>query len=439
MAVKFTTVANIYVDPYYGNDTTGAGTKENPYATANKAATMATTGQTVCLASGEYKEIISSNKNIKWIGEGLVVFNGESLAVGSTSFGSATWQYFENITFVKYTGTKNAVAFASSGTTITKCRFYYCNTTQASSAGVTITYSIFVNVVFNVVAFGSSQISTLKNNIFHTCFGTFWFSLAVGTTVINNHFVNSTMFSNSALGGTKPANTEVDYNNIVNSTLFAASYAALPAWAKTNSLNTALANHGDIFTDVDLTRNDLVWWKDDFTLKTTSPNKAVGKAGEHIGAWGVGYSFTANTIWTNKASSSGLVYNATKAVIELDTGFTTGDLQTNEFDLGANITFDFLRVFRQTVYYSSGVASELVDYNIDDASNTAVNQRTSYDIEVAYSTTSGAATTFKKFEMGRQMSVDGTGNGTGEYAYDPTTSVLITARYVRFRLKIRQQ
>lgn len=55
-------MANIYVNPSTGNDTTGNGSSGNPYKTINKAHTVASNNDTILLRSGTYHERIKITK-----------------------------------------------------------------------------------------------------------------------------------------------------------------------------------------------------------------------------------------------------------------------------------------------------------------------------------------------------------------------------------------
>lgn len=430
----FIKTGDLYVDSYYGNDTTGDGSKEKPYATMGKAYTEASSNDMIVL-SGFFEELLTyMGKTVKFTGDGFCLISGASLS-GQTMFAESVNDEFTDIIFFNFTGS-NYLINTNNMKKITNCTFYYCN----------IYLGIYTNPFFHKNVLVESYINfdgyitgnyTVSNNTFYHCAGNMLRTQKM--IVVNNHFEGcETMLFN--IETIRPPGSEFDYNNIIgdiggssNDDLQAlgggGQYQMHGLDSTTNQFNVDNSGFGST-----------EWWKYDFTLTSGSDNVNAAKDGKHIGARSVGYRFSANALWTarNTGTVSNLQYNSTDAVIERVSNSSDGSMETNEMDLGTTITTDLLNVFQQLI---DGAASSIVtvgkvDYNADPSPDDDENQKITMDLEMQYGTSSGSLSGWKKFEAGKIITIDASADGNAEATYDPDTSTRISFRYFKLRFKL---
>jgi hypothetical protein len=431
-----------YVDSFYGNDSTGTGTKENPFATAGKAHASATSGQTVVL-SGIFSEVITNSKFLHWVGDGFCLFYGEPLATGETSFNGSTWGSLRNIVFYRYQSRKAVVL--NGDRKISNCAFYYCTITSSANANYRLENNIFREVFFDLPSGPNTAqyayLTDVKNNTFYNCqtplsIGNS-FRFAAGNLLINNHFEQcGNLYVD--MPTTRPVNAEFDYNNIVDF-LYNKDQLGWKAYGTGTPYQQNGITEAAVFNIDNNLLNDTTWFKSDFTLKAGVQALTKAKNGLHIGARPQGFRLDAIAIWNNRdlANTSNLELS-TDTLKRIDTT-QPGILWTNEIDLGAVFTCDFVRLASQIINPTAITLSVLgrVDYNIDAAIDPLINQKTTFDLDLAFSTTLGGTTDFKKIEFEKVLTVDSTGNGNADAAYNIATASRQQVRYVKFKIALR--
>ena len=429
----FTKTGDKYVDSYYGNDSTGDGSKENPYASAGKAYTEAS-DYSIIICSGFFEEVLPLlGKNMTFEGDGFCLFSGASL-VYQTIFDPSANITTINIIFAN-TNSGNAV-FGSGGNIwiIINCQFYNCLLALSFEAQLHLSGSIFYNSAIELVMYYGGY-KKITNNTFYNCTGVFDYTNLM--VITNNHFEKCDTMTHD-LPSVRNIGQEFNYNNIVG-TLGESSNSDIQAIGDGNQYQMhGIASTTNQFNTDNSVLDDLTWWKSDFTLVSGSDNLNSAKDGKHIGAKSRGYRFSANDIWTAVDTSTNLEYDGTNAVIKRTDNSIDGDLTTNEMDLGANITTDILNLYQQLI---DSAASSLtlvgkVDYNADPTPDNTLNQKITMDIELQYGTVSGSLSGWTKFEEGCLITVDGTGLGNADDNYDSTTATRITFRYFKIRLKL---
>lgn len=155
-----------YVAPW-GNDTTGNGSRQLPYRTILKAANAVVSANTIILASGTYREYLSTVATTQWniVGDGNVIIDvtlsGITFLSSSISFGS-----FYNIKFMG--------GQAVGANTIIK-GFYDCVfvnmgiSTATSALGgslFAIQGCVFINATIRI---GTIDFKLISNNTFYNC------------------------------------------------------------------------------------------------------------------------------------------------------------------------------------------------------------------------------------------------------------------------------
>ncbi|MCZ8355474.1 MAG: hypothetical protein O9340_12105 [Cyclobacteriaceae bacterium] len=460
--MKWTKQGNWYVDSFYGNDVTGTGTKLNPFKTITKAQQASSNNHTI-ICSGIFSEVVPPGKQLYFEGDGLCICTGLALTIpGSIMFQSHAYLSIKDFTFYKFQGNFFALAMTSAGlNNAYNCQFYFCNIGIASGGGTSSNYN---NCIFYETLLGSNTVGmilTFQNNTVVRCGGLLGGSsgLIIGSVCTNNHFEEcETLTINLPVN--KPVNSEFDYNTIIGTVVIGGSAKAQAGQVAPSSANTiTLYGSGTPYQQngkghltkamlipteqflVTNNFNDINWYKCCFSLKSDSINAGTGKGGANIGARNVGYLLSANTIWTNRNVSSvnNLNYDLLSDEIIRINELLPGTLETNEIDLGAVITCDIAQLSAQIFDPTLSSINILgkVDYNADPPFDSSIDQKTVFDFELQYGTTSGALTNWKKFEFNKPVTIDINGNGNADDSYNVGNGIRITCRYIKLRIALR--
>ena len=448
----FTGNYNWYVcsDPTIGKKYTdgGLGTKESPFLELEDVAAhpSSAANHTVGITGYFTKAPATTAKQFVWIGEGQAIIDGFNLPDGTEFFVVANAKSFRGIRFIFFQGASLAASFKvnpASAFVAEDCRFDYCNLRAANYTAVRcifnecvfngsnansllplLEYCTFTNCQGQMVDGAAPITFVIRNNIFHNCL-----NLRFGAAGVNN------------LPVTRPANSEFNYNNISGSGLGLKATTAEWRAHGDGSYQSGGTSYPveDLFNDYSAGRDDLTYYMNDYSLKLTSPVKDASKEGIELGAKRVAFYLGASNLWANyKASSTNLSYSASRGIILLDTVVGVGTFESTVIDLGSEYVFDMLNFATQFVY-ANGVAKQFIDQNADMAGNLSTRERTSYDIDLAYSNTlSGLdSTSWRKVEINQVVRVDSASKGNADDTYNAAAGARVAGRYVKIRFSLR--
>lgn len=406
---------NIYVSKS-GNDNTGDGSQSLPYASINKALTVASNNVKVVVGTGSYNESLTHFlTGLNLVGDGCVVLDGSSpTPLISGFFHSGNLSSVENFTFQNF-----SIAMVNAfGVSFNNCIFKngYCIIYPNS----VLHNCLFINCS---TAGGSLGASEIKNNTFIDSDCSFY-NLVVNQCV-DNIFSNSTIEVVGTDGLTNfftSPSKRFDYNIIYNPPI--SNYFDghdLEYWKNlypTKLANTFTANPQ--FNQVTA---------DDLTLSASSTLIFAGSDGGHIGAFGPAKSY--DGLISELTVGGGAVYN--NVTLDGSGNFTLTTPGTGTIE-SANIDLGFLQDLGKISFFGDqNVNNDTFDYNTGD---TKPNRLT---FRMKYAATSGAlgSASYKIFEWNTVPVVDVSVNGNGDPSFDSTTAVNINARWVKVEITLR--
>jgi hypothetical protein len=438
MAVGFKNiiVGAIYVDARFGDDVTGNGTKENPYASkAYAESRVLAHNTTLVFGTGYYNDAANTPYAVKYIGEGSVVFDGAAAAAAAhcvVSTSTAT-----NITFLSWDGSKNVVS-GSGNLVATGCHFYYSNMTTTSSSSFLDLY----RCVLKDCHIRSNSNIKWKNCFLYKCQNTSLSATAnvliAGGFIVNCHFEQcQDLLSTSSIPVTRSSGSTFDYNTIVGDLGGATHNHAYWQTYETNDeyqQNGGTTPTADVFNDFDGTRDVSLFWKQDLTMRASSPTLTSGQNGLPIGPFGKGISFSASTLFATAATTTNLVLNG-DGHIEINPALpapATGTLEVAELDLGELVFCDALHVFQNIIYQTDGQPKEYIDSELDASPNPAQNQKTTLSVRFTTSNVSGSSPDANgQFEINYPIVRDGTNKASADDGFNPSTMELLAFRYIQ--------
>lgn len=428
-----------YVSAVEGNDTTGDGSQGNPWATMQKSKDtdwVSGVDFKMVVGSGTYNENFflgtlggTIANNFILIADGYVLMDGfTTTGTAIDCSNSVTRLTIDGFVIKNYDksyqlGAANASTFFS----LINCRFensnissrheisfppvgevsiidncVYKNNTNffIKNADITVTNTIFINETFNGV-------KASKDPVFKQC--------TFKNTIINedNRYYESCHFEPDCditfTTGLPLSNW--DYNNVRCPIHFAVQYADLAAFRAAypaNLVNCIDAN--PLFNGANA---------DDLTISTISPNILAGFAGATIGA------FEPTVAQNAAALTLDADLQLTGSYIEIIAPATSGVATTTQYDLGC-----LKRILSIPIHRDEIDSANVIDFNNTDSSNRRV-------YEMRYGTIPLTTEPYKLFEIDKKPTVDSTGKGNGNDAFDNTTAVEINARYLQVRLTLR--
>lgn len=438
MAVGFKTIiaGAIYVDARFGDDVTGNGTKENPYASkAYAESRVLANNTTLIFGSGYYKDAANTPYFCKYIGEGTVIFDGAT--AGASTYCVVSASTVTNITFLSWDGSKYIVS-GSGNLIAVGCHFYYSVLTSGSSSSF---LDLFRCVLKDCHLRSNSNVKW-RNCFFYKCqnigLSATANQLTAGGFIINCHFEQcQDLLSATAIPVTRPSGSTFDYNTIVGDLGGATHNHAYWQTYETNDeyqQNGGTTATASVFNDFDGTRDVSLFWKQDLTMKTTSPVLNVGQNGLPMGPFGKGVSFSAATLFAAASVTTNLILNGDNH-IEINPALpapATGTLEITQLDLGEVVICDALHVFQNIIYQTDGQPKEYIDSELDASPNPAQNQKTTLSIRFTTSTVSGSSPDANgQFEINYPIVRDGTNKASADDGFDPNTMELLAFRYIQ--------
>ncbi|MFC6999579.1 hypothetical protein [Rufibacter roseus] len=437
---KFTKTGNWFVDSFYGNDSTGTGTKENPFATLERAHTAASNGHTVVF-TGKFFPNLPSTKALHWVGEGEAICDGSNLASGAYGFNSGTWASITGVKFQFYQGGARAYA-QSSANTISESTFNFCSI--FSSGNVWSIERCILNEVEFTRQFAGVSTVNLRKNTFTKCTGILRVpnssaaSAAYAYTIVDNYFhgCEGVQFE---LPADRVANSEFNHNNI-SGTLGGRTAAQWAAYGDGSYMNSGYSETpANTFNDFQAGRDSTNFYYNDYTLKPTSILINAAKDRLEIGAKRVGYRFTAENIWNNYrniAETNNITYDAGLGFMLLDDGIGAGTFTSTKIPKPQGM-LDIINLFAAFVY-SGANAVQYIDQTPNAARDTTINQRFSFDCDFAYQEDEMFGDPiWTKQEFNRRIRIDSNGYGVADDGYNVASAQIPMCDffYIRFTLR----
>ena len=273
-----------------GNDTTGDGTAQNPYASIAKITSVATAGTNIMLDEYSWSEQRTlNNRAFRWWGNGKCELNGASVTF--TNYGGDYFYNFSRI--VNYTGF---------GGKYFDCTMIGNNTSFAGEATHCILYRL---------ADGASYGHYYPENC--VCINTSSISPSLNTSTkkpVNNIFIGTSQ---------APHNSEYDYNNYTTGSI-PTNYGSNAHSINNVSTVQTLADYFNYIHPNCLANPTGAsvdeWLQCDFTAKAGSANIGRGKNGRTIG-FNQGYTMyadnSANDVFkiSNGATLKNIEWNST--------------------------------------------------------------------------------------------------------------------------------
>jgi hypothetical protein len=336
-----------------GNDTTGDGTAQNPYASIAKATSVATIDTNIMLDDGRWSEQRTLN-NRKFIWWGNTKTRIDASFVQMTMYAN---DKFYDIEFFSFTNGS----------------FIYC--VDCILIGLLYSYPSSLNLDRCIAI--NSTIGTYKST-----YGINNSVLINSTGVGSNTVVNSTFYNNIVIGiNCLPTNGYVDYNNYTT--------LSIPTGNSINSHSINDASTGQTVADYFNKYDANDWLKCDFTAKEGSKNIGAGEKGTTIGGLNRGYTMYAdnsandmfkqgtlkNVEWNSTLNGYTLIQKervcagATASTIILDSSASSVDDYYNNLFVGIVAGDGYGEIFKITDY-DGGTKTATIDGSWNTTPNT---------------------------------------------------------------------
>ena len=445
---KYGLTARWYVSAYYGNDIdvdgvgyynpstnpTGHGGPTRPFASLSKlqqdAAIVA--NSIIVVDAGSYVSLINHTKILRFVGDGIVVFNGLT---------SSNDLFFYNIKLIQCTFDANKASSCIDTVAV------YCQNIGYYGAGVFLN-SVFVESKISGSAF---FIGGVNKCTFIRCGGTLFSAESQPHLSSNNNTIinspNLTLFTNAS----RPAGLVCDYSIIIGTVksnrpingkttgvtvedfkidgnYFVKSYSEVDLFGNPSGSGATVPQLQTLFNNY-FSPVYLDTWQDlDLSLKPTASNmiKFGGLNGTYIGALPVGHYFSGETLWNtykDAINTSNIDYDILSKGLVVTAGQEFGTFRSTRISLGAPYILEPINFFANLVYNSDGtprqgVSNQRIDTTPDDLPDNTKNQRVVYDFMLQYSeTVGGALTPFLNFELNRTPAVDNSGRSNLDAAF----------------------
>lgn len=356
-----------------GNDTSGTGSSTNPYKTLNKAVTDlntdASTITRVCvIGSGTYAETISvsrtNTKFINFIGDGLVIFQESG---GTSPQFKAISDKATNIVFRDYASTVLQTVYYGTSQSYNNCKFYNMtwgiNGDSLANGNYTLptyNYCILQNVALAVAGrtniLSISMNNCILNNIYNDL------GIAAATTCNPTFFTNNIVYNcNNWRLNLAIASNAFNFNCIIGNVLVGTTARNL-AWIKANTVTNVNSVGGDTLTIYNPKWNDYL--VEDYTLMSDSSLLYAGYQNKHIGPYGRGFSYSAQTLYDNRNDTNTKNIEIVNGKVLLTNGGErSGVLETNVIQLDTvSRRVSLAHLFASIEYDVNGVPSKIIDH-----------------------------------------------------------------------------
>ena len=456
MANSFTQTGNYFVSAIDGNDS-NAGTADAPFKTINAAVAAVisagdTTMKKIIVGTGVYNEnIISSSTSYRFwfIGDGNAILDGDGLA-GNYGFYNCYAAIIENFTFQNYyyvsAGNTNASKPAyvrdctildlsgahSYNSTGYRTTFQNCTFIDYDGGGSGYYYTFQECMFYNSVAIASNYryYCDIRNCIFYnTTNGTYNISdFNRGQGFDGSFFSPGATFRDVNFSSTF---YPVEYftQKYIDSGSAAGFYNIYTTNISTTfsmSMNDSLSGSNGLTRDVATLTADNAPYFNSSMLPNNKYITGMGPAttfGYNTGSLNILHTDGGAT-WSNiTCSGAGFEISGSGSP-------TIGSIESAIVDLGTSLPVKRI-----------GFNWRSTDPNImalsTHPSGSLNHTPVKYQYELKYGNSSPISTNYKIFELGTQPKVDSNGTGSGQPGFDSGSLSPINARYLQFKLTLR--
>lgn len=416
---------DIYVSKN-GDDVTGDGTMANPYASINKATTVGAAGNKIVIGTGVWEEARGTSANkYHFIGDGDVIFGYQqpTYFIAAVTNGGGG-DVLENIK-IKNGGIKNLFPKFTTNLDFVKCIGceidYICGglgSYQIIHIERCLVKKVYgINNRNNSITFYSFNSVFLDIELIVAAYGMEYKFLIIQNSIILNWNVTGAASTCQVLSQEK----NLIYKNPNNSLYLFNDYINLDPLFN----NPAIG---------------------DYTLQPTSPCLFSGKNNTTIGAFGLGYSFDANSYEFTKEGgavfsqttlvddiirTNQVINGVTRFLFQLASGHASGNVESVWIDLQTIRYLLITRLFANIIYNAAGVATSRPD-NLETAGEKAVF----YDFELKYCNEESekATAAWKNVIWNKAVTIDNTERGNADPAFVASEAKYISARFIKIKL-----
>lgn len=418
---------DIYVSKN-GDDVAGDGSMAAPYASINKATDVGADGNKIVIGTGVWEEARgTSTNNYYYVGDGKVIF----LANGGAYFytPTTTIETFESIIF------KNSIYQV------------FRRTASVSQMSRDLCHKI---INCSIEELGSYNNAQSGFSIGVNCYNTLIY--LAGTRqpgYVSCYFTNCTLLAFKHEGTYSQFFTGTFVNSIVLNYNQIGDYVGYPVIydlgynlvSESNTLK--FLNNSTILNLVPKFNNPSI---NEYTLQTDSPCLFAGKNNATIGAFGLGYSFDANSsefteeggaVFSQTALENDIIRTqqtingVTRFLFQLASGHASGNVESAWIDLQTIRYLLITRLFANIIYNAFGVATSRPD-NLETSGEKAVF----YDFELKYCNEESekATAVWKNVIWNKAVTIDNTGRGNADPAFIASEAQYISARFIKIKL-----
>ncbi len=420
------TDGDIYVSKN-GDDVAGDGSMSAPYASFNKATTEGTDGDKIVIGTGVWQEErgVSTN-SYKFFADGESVID---------LLGGFRNRHSDELASFTLKGNSTNFYINSLVETL-KFRDCIFDNVYFDSANVTF---YMEGCVFFKCFFRQYYTSTMTFYINRCIFAFCSCVNAIGAFDLRNmefeKLTNSILYKNIHFGGSRQS---VDYI-----CMYDCNWAT--SGANQVSLNS-IQEGGYMQNSIGLNPLFNDFNAGDYTLNPNSPCLYSGKNNATIGAFGLGYSFGANSseftteggaTFSQTSSENDIIRTQqsingiTRFLFQLNSGHTSGNIESAWIDLQQIRYLLITRLFANIIYNASGVATSRPD-NLESAGEKAVY----YDFELKYCNEESEKDTavWKNVIWNKAVTIDNSGNGNADPSFAANEAQYISARFIKIKL-----
>jgi hypothetical protein len=429
---------DIYVSKN-GDDVTGDGSMALPYASINKATDVGVDGDKIVIGTGLWQEARGTSTNkYQFIGDGQVVFDYSggsyflpwlNLITGSDTIESIIINNDGVDLAIYNTSSRGFVHDSDKFPTYINCHIDNIGINQNTTAYK----SVFVNAK-------GCKINTIEQkynvpnkyfNLYLTNCTVFRFNFpyAVHAFIQYYKFINTILHNYEVQLANNQIITQLCAYNLIS---VVASNANVSYLDSTNYLGLDPKYNNEAIGD--------------YTLKPNSPCLFAGKNNSTIGAYGLGYSFDANSLEFTKEGgavfsqttsvddivrTSQTINGITRFLFQMSAGHASGNIESAWIDLQAIRYLLITRIFANLIYNASGVATSRPD-NLEAAGEKAVYY--DFDLKFCNEESEKAAATFKNVIWNKAVTIDNSDRGNADPAFVASEAKYISARFVKIKL-----
>lgn len=456
MANSFTQTGNYFVSAIDGNDS-NAGTADAPFKTITAAVSAVisagdTTMKKIIVGTGVYNEsIISSSTSYRFwfIGDGNAILDGSDLAT-NYGFYNCYAAIIQNFTFRNYSNVSSGNTNASKPAFIRNCTilglsgahgyssasyrstYENCTFIDYGGGGAGYYYTFTECMFYNSIAISSTlryYCSTRRCIWYNTTNGTYSASsMRRGSGFDLSYFSPGATWLDTDSGyGTQPVSFFTEkWKESGSSAGFYSGATQHRQISFTMSMNDNLSGSNNLSSDLaTFTADNAPYFNSDM-LPYQKYQANMGPATSF------GYNADSTNIlhtdggatWTNITESGAGFYISGSGDPQ------SGSITTTVLDLGTSLPIRRIGFnWRSTDPNTMALATH--------PSGALNHTPVKYQYELKYGNSTPISTDYKLFELGTQPKVDSNGTGSGQPGFDSGSLSPINARYLQFRLTLR--